>query len=45
MMEDQQNLKKNTGEVTQTKTFKKCRQTTDRLEKVKKKQQDLLVYS
>ena len=28
MMEDKQNLKKNTGKGTQTKTFKNCRQTT-----------------
>ena len=29
MMEDQQNLKKNAGKGTQTKTSEKCRQTTD----------------
>ena len=29
MMEDEQNLKGNTGEGPQTKMSKKCRQTTD----------------
>ena len=29
MMENEQNFKKNTGKVIQSKTWKKCRQTTD----------------
>ena len=45
MMEDEQNLKENTGKGPQTKMSKKSRQITDTGQKVYKKIQDLLVYS
>ena len=53
MKEDEQNVKKNTGKFTHTKTSKKCSQTTDTGQKIqevkkqkhKKTPQELLVHS